>query len=636
MLRVFHTYRKTVFGILVVSIAAVSMTGFGVNAFHRYEADKVYAVKVDDERIGHVEFEREREQLQNRYRAMLGKNYGQLAGFLEANLGQQVIDKIISDTLMLREAKKNEIYSGSSELERIMRQEVFGGNFDADMYRQFLRQINQSAAKFEAEIRDSAVRAQFVGLLSDVTFPSDEEARALWEREETSYAVRHLEFDPATFEANVGEPEVKVLEEFYSNRASEYELPARVAYEYVVFDPSQFRDLVTPSDEDIELHYAENSRRFMTAPETRARHIQFTFAKNAKPEEMVKLKEKATEVLAKLRAGEPFDSLATQFSDDITSNTIGGDLGSIVPGKMSGEFDAAVARLTAGQISDVVETPYGYHIIKVESRTEAEPQKLEVVRDTIIAEIKMREAPAYTAEKAHQIFEMWNSSTQSLGDIATAEKLERRATEGLVSAEADPAPDLMSLSRQVLQNPEVKKQLLEIGERSVLVSVTEYKEPTIPALAEIKERLLADYRKTEGARLARAAASEALAALEGEKAPSLEAFAKERKLPVVNTPAISRANPGSGPLADTTVQEAIFTTFTPLATPTQVFEVGGKSYILQVVSITPPDRAKATEKLATFKKRAVESNSQAILTAVLAGLKADSNIDIDPQLLASR
>jgi hypothetical protein len=248
----------------------------------------------------------------------------------------------------------------------------------------------------------------------------------------------------------------------------------------------------------------------------------------------------------------------------------------------------------------------------------------------------MREAPAYTAEKAHQIFEMWNSSTQSLGDIATAEKLERRATEGLVSAEADPAPDLMSLSRQVLQNPEVKKQLLEIGERSVLVSVTEYKEPTIPALAEIKERLLADYRKTEGARLARAAASEALAALEGEKAPSLEAFAKERKLPVVNTPAISRANPGSGPLADTTVQEAIFTTFTPLATPTQVFEVGGKSYIVQVVSITPPDRAKATEKLATFKKRAVESNSQAILTAVLAGLKADSNIDIDPQLLASR
>jgi len=636
MLRVFHTYRKTVFGILVVSIAAVSMTGFGVNAFHNYEADKVYAVKIDDERVSHIEFEREREQLQNRYRAMLGKNYAQLAGFLESNLGQQVIDKIISDTLMLREAKKNEIYSGSSELERIMRQEVFGGDFNADMYRQFLRQINQSAAKFEGEIRDSAVRAQFVGLLSDVTFPSNEEARALWEREETVYGVRHLEFDPVAFEAKVGVPDAKALDDFYSNRASEYELPARVAYEYIVFEPSRFRDLVAPTDDDIEMYYAENSSRFVTAPETRARHIQFTFAKDAKPEEMAKVKEKATEVLAKLRAGEPFDALANQFSDDITSNTVGGDLGALIPGKMSAEFDAAASKLAVGAISELIETPYGYHIIKVDARTEAEPKKLEAVRETIVTEIKMLEAPAYTAEKAHQAFDAWTKSTQSLTDIATAEKLERRATEGLVVAEADPAPDLMSLSRQVLQNPEVKKQIVEIGDRSVLVAVTDYKEPTIPALGEIKERVSADYRKSEGARLGREAANESLAILGGDKAPAFDAFAKERKLPIVDTAAVSRANPGSGPLVDPAVQEGIFSTFTPLARPTQVFEVGGKSYIFQVIAITPPDPAKAAEKLPTYKKRAAESNSQAILTAVLAGLKADSTIDIDPQLLASR
>lgn len=637
MLRVFHTYRKTVFGILVVSIAAMAMTGFGVNAFHNFEANQVYAVKIDDDRFSHADFERERNQVQARYRAMLGNNYDQLAGFIEANLGQQVVDKMIADTLVLREAKRNEIYAGSGELERLMRTEVFGGNFDPAMYRQFLRQMNMSAATFEASIRDSAVRAQLVGLLSDVTFPSNDEARALWEREETTYGVRHLEFDPTVFEKKVSTPDEAALGEFYSNRASDYELPARVAYDYVVFDPSAFRDLVVPTEEDIELYYTDNSRRFMTAPETRARHIQFTFAKGAKPAEMAAVKERATGVLARVRAGESFEELANQFSDDLASNTIGGDVGVVTSGKMSPEFDAATASLAVGEVSDVVEAPYGYHIIKVESRREAEPQKLEAVRGTIIEELKQREVPAYTAEKAHQIFESWRSSDRSLADVVAAEKLEVRSTAGLVGAVADPAPDLMGLSRQVLQNPDVKKQIVEVGDRSLLVAVTEYKEPTVPALAEVKERVLADYRVAQGRRLAREAANQALTALTGEKAPAWDVYAKEHGAALVDSGTMSRASPGGGaPLTDSAIQEAVFGTFTAGTTPAKVFDVGGKSYIINVKSITPPAEDEAARKIPEYKKRAAETNAQTLLTSVLAGLKADATIDVDPQLLAAR
>lgn len=634
MLRFFHSYRKTVFGILVVSLAALSMTGFGINAFQNYEQSQVYAVKVDDTRVDFMQFQREKEQLQNRYRAMLGKNYGQLAPLLEANLGQQVVEKVIADVLMLREARKNDLYSGPDELQRLLRTQIFGGNFDPELYRQYLREMNQSAASFERDVSDSAVRAQFVGLLSDAAFASTEEARAMWEREETSYAVRHLAFDPAAFEAKVAVSDEKALEAFYADHASEYEQPARAAYDYVVFDPAKFRDLVQPSAEDVEMYYQDNQNRYLTQLEIRVRHIQFTYGKDAKPDEMAKVKERANEALVKAQAGEPFDALANQYSDDLTSNTIGGELGVLVRGKRDPAFEAAAMKLLEGQISDLVSTPYGYHIIKVDSRKEPEPKKLEEVKDSIVQDLKVREAPAYTADKAQQIFEEWQKSDRALAEVAKAQTLTLGSTAGLLAAEADPAPELSTLTNQVIGMSDVKKQIAELGDRIVLVELKELKEPSIPSFAEVKEKVTAAFRKAEGVRLAREAAAKALETLQKDDQATLDGAAKELKLTVVDTPAISRAKPGSGILADAGVQEAIFGSFTPLAKPSRVFEVDGKSYIVQVKAITKPDQAAAAEKIGTYKTRAAEANAQSLINSVLATLKANASIDVDPQLLA--
>jgi peptidyl-prolyl cis-trans isomerase D len=417
MLRMFHTHRKTVFGILVVSIAVISMTGFGVNFLQDYERGQVYAVKIDDDKVDFAQFDRERREIQNRYRSMLGKNYAQLASMLEANLNQQVVDKVISDNLVLKAARKSDLYSGPDELQRIMRTQVFSGGFDVEMYRRFLAEMNLSAAAFEREVRDTALRAQFIGLLTDVTGASAEEARAMWERDETTYAVRYVEFDPAKFEAQVDVKDDTVLEEFYTTNASDYEQPAKVGYEYVVFDPRKFESLVEPSAEDIEMFYQDNQSRFMNPLEFRARHIQLTYPKGAKPEEMAKLKERATEALTKIQAGEAFEAVATQYSDDLNSNTIGGDLGFVQPGKMSREFDAAVAQLAVGAVSEVVSTPYGFHIVKLEERREPEPKKLEEVKEIIVKEIRTREAPAYTADRAQQLFEEWRSRERSWREV---------------------------------------------------------------------------------------------------------------------------------------------------------------------------------------------------------------------------
>jgi peptidyl-prolyl cis-trans isomerase D len=636
MLRMFHTHRKTVFGILVVCIAAMSMTGFGVNMYQNYEADKVYAIKIDDERVGFMEFDRERRQLQNRYRSMLGQNYAQLAPMLEANLNQQVIDKVISDNLFLKAAQANGLFSGPDELQRIMRSQVFSGGFDAEMYRRFLQEMNLSAPAFEQEVRDSALRAQFVGLFSDVTGASMEEARAMWEQDETTYSVRYVEFDPVKFEGQVDVSNEVALEEFYTTNASDYERPAQVAYDYVVLDPQKFVDLVVPSEEDIEMYYQDNQSRFMNPLEYRARHVQFTYAKGAKAEEMAKTKERAQEALIKIQAGEDFGSVATQYSDDLTSNTAGGDLGFVKVGTLSAEFDGAVAKLAVGAVSELVSTPYGFHIIKLEERKEPEPQKLEVVRATIVKELQLREAPAYTADRAQQLFEEWSKSEGKLSDFASKHGLVAEQSKGLRGVGSDPASNLQGLTERILVTPEVQKQIVEAGELTVLAEIREFKEPTIPPFGEVKADVLAAYRRQESKRLATEAGARMLAALTGDTPPDFAKFAAEQKLSILEANGFSRAKPAAGVIGSPEIQSAIFNTVAPLAHPKKVFEVGGKGYIFQVKDIKKPDTGLLTERLADYKNRAAERNVQILVGSVLAKLKADATIDVDPQLVVRK
>lgn len=632
----FHTHRKTVFGIIVVSIAVLSMTGFGVNFFQDYERGKVYAIKIDDERIDFAQFDRERRQIQNRYRSMLGKNYAQLAPMLEANLNQQVVDKVISDNLVLKAARDNELYSGPEELQRILRTQVFTGGFDAAMYRQYLQEMNLSAPAFEREVRDTALRAQLVGILSDVTNASDEEARAMWEREETTYAVQYVEFDPARFEEQVDVSDVTVLEEYYTTNAADYEQPAKVSYEYVVLDPKKFEDLVVPTAEDIEMFYQDNQSRFMKPLEFRVRHIQLTFPKGAKPEEMATVKERATEALAKIQTGESFDAVATQYSDDLTSNTVGGDLGVIGLGKMSPEFDAALTQLGVGMVSELISTPYGFHIIKLEERREAEPKKLEEVRDSIVSEIRTREAPAYTADRAQQLFEEWGKGDGALANIATQLSLVVEKTSTALAQGADPAPTVRGLTEKVLMTPDAVKQLVELGAFSVLVQIKEYQEPSIPAFAEVKDRVTAAYRRSEAKRLASEAGARFIAAFAEDEKVDLSKVASEMKLAVLESRGISRAKPAAGALSDPAVQAAMFNTVTPLSPPTKVFNVGGKGYVVQVREIQRPDPAQAVERLAQYRTRATEVNTQNLIGSVLTKLKADATIDVDPQVVAQQ
>ncbi len=635
MIRIFRKYRKTVFGVIVVAMASLSMTGFGVNLYSHMEKDRNYAIKVDDTVINHSQFERERNQIQERYRQMFGKNYYQFAKSLEANMNQQVVDKLIADTLLEREARKNELYIGNEEVSNILRAEVFQQGMDTRMYAAILRQLGMTAQEFEQQIRDEALRQAFAGMLSDVSFASTQEAKALWETEETVYSVSHVEFAPAKFEGEVKAPEDKVLQGFYDDHASDYEEPAVVSYDYVVFNPDSFLELVQVTDDDIELYYTDHQADFTDPAQVKARHIQFTYPKAADPKTMADLKEKAQEVLTKAQAGEPFENLAQLYSDDVSTNLSGGDLGWIPKGKMAKEFDAAAFKMKEGEISELVTTDYGFHIIKVEGMKEPEPKKLEDVRAEITKIIQKREAPAYTADHAHQLFEKWDKTELSLPEFAAKNGLTTVATAGPLAEEKDPAADVAGLTKEVLRLSDEPKQLVELKEVTVMVGIKEYKEPRIPPFPEIKTKVFEAYKKAEAKRMAEEASSSFVKAFEG-KEENLPALAKAWHLTPVETKDLSRQKGGTGIFANNEIRDAVYSTFTPLEKPRRSYKIGDSYYVLQVQTVQKPVIDDSSEKLLTYRNRAAQANAQTLTASVLNRLKAEAKIDVDPHLLATK
>jgi peptidyl-prolyl cis-trans isomerase D len=613
-------------------MVSLAMSGFGVDMM-RGNRDS-YAVKIDEHSVSHDAFYRERRDLEERYRMVFGKNFGELAKQLNLNMGQQTIDKVISDYLIEREATRLGLAVGPQEVSSVITTQIFGGKFDAAAYANFLRRIGMTSQAFEERVRLDALRQAFTAILRSASIASQTEARAALRRDETSFHVEYVEFDPAQVLTQVKEPSEEELQKYLDSNTTRFEQSERARFEYVALDPNKFLDLVKVSPEDVELYYTDNQSDFMRPEALKVRHVQLNYAKSASPQEMASVKEKAQQVQAKAAAGEPFESLVLQYSDDITTKALGGDLGWLNRGKMDKAFDAVVFKQKVAGLAPMVETDYGFHIVYVDAYREPAAKELAEVRAEIETLLKKQEAPAYTAEKAHELFEQWKKSDLSLSDFAKQHSLVAASTKGLLSQEADPEAGLKGLSAAVIDNPEEQKQLIDIGEKSVLVSILEFRPTEVPSLGQIKEKVKEAYRKEQAQQLAKTSANEFAKALSADGSKGIVSLAKAQKREVKTVKDLKKASAGNtSPFQSEAIQKAVFKQSGP-ARLADTFESAGKMYVLEVVGVTAPSEQLVQQKVSEAQKNESQELAQLLTASLNARLKAQSVIDVAPGLLA--
>ena len=354
--------------------------------------------------ISSQEFLRSYRAQEQQYRQQLGS---QFSPDLMRQLGfdNLVLRQIVQNQILLLEAERQGLMVTDQEVsDYILSLPVFqsGGKFiGREAYLSFLAQNSLSASQFEVQLRQDLMRQKLQSLVTDGIVVPEAELEEEYRRRNEKLHLEYAFVPKAEFEAQVQVTDEEARR-YYDENKKKFERPVQRKVRFITLTPQLFAGAVSVSDREIQRYYEQNSSRYETGDQVAASHILFKTEPGTPGKDEEAVRKKAEAVLALVHAGADFAELAREHSED-TSAENGGDLGLFGKGDMVPEFEAAAEALQEGQVSDLVRSTYGFHIIKLNGREKAFIRPLDSVREEIrntITQEKAREAMESAVESA--------------------------------------------------------------------------------------------------------------------------------------------------------------------------------------------------------------------------------------------
>jgi len=513
------------------------MRNGGVAGVTGLQADDVVA-SVEDERITAGEYQRlYAQQLQSLRQAYGGAMDDRM--LQQLGVGQRLLSQMVDETAMVVEAERLGLTVSDRELaERIKRLPGFqqNGQFVGEAtYRQILSMQRPPVrpSEFEGQLRRSLMAQKLQAAVTSWIRVSDAEVDAEYRKRNEKVKLDLAVFTANQFREGIQPTDAELTAQFTAHQDL-YKVPEKRRVRYLSVNSDALREKMTASPQEIEARYRENGQMYSTPEQVRASHILFKI--EGKDEAAVK--KTAEAVLARAKAGEDFAALAKKYSEDDTNKDKGGDLDYFGRGAMAKEFEDAAFALAPGQISDLVKTSFGYHIIKSFDKKAASTRTLDEVRPMIAEQIKQEKAQQQATDLATQIAAEVKQPAD-LDKVAAARGL-TVGDSGLFARE-EPLAGLgfvPSISAEAfsMEKGKVSGQL-RTNQGYAFIALTEIQEPHAPKLEEVKDKVREDVVRQKALDLARAkAAAVAQAASKGNFA----AAAKSAGVEVKNTDFVAR------------------------------------------------------------------------------------------------
>ncbi len=305
------------------------------------------------------------------------------------------------------------------------------GSLDMERYRQLVASQGLTPEGFEARVRrDLSVRQVEAGVLTTAfaaPLVADVSLGAFFEKRE----VQFLNFPAADFAAKVTLTDAEV-QTFYDANKLLFQAPESVNIEYVVLDLDSIKKSISVNEQDVKSYYEQNVARLSGNEERRASHILINAPRDAPAAERQKAKAQAQELLAQVRKSpDQFAELAKKNSQDKGSAANGGDLDFFARGAMVKPFEDAAFSMKKGDISDLVESDFGYHIIQLTDIRAPKQRSFEELRAGIESDLKTQQAQRKFAESAEAFTNGVYEQPDSLKPVAERLKLDIRTVNGL-------------------------------------------------------------------------------------------------------------------------------------------------------------------------------------------------------------
>jgi peptidyl-prolyl cis-trans isomerase D len=371
--------------------------------------------KVAGHSITKEEFDIARREQAERLRQAYGPQFDpKLLDTPEAR--QAVLDNLIAQKAIEAEAVRSKVSVSDAELQRAILQipdlKKPDGSFDMERYKALLAAQGKTPDMFDKQLRRDLAMQQLNAAVQNSGFAPKTLATRLSEINEQQREVQEQVFKAEDYASQVKITD-EMLKTYYENSGSRFDTPERLKAEYVVLSPAAAASQVSVSDADIQSFYEQNKKRYSTDEQRRASHILIVAAKDAPAKERQAAHAKAESLLAQLRKNPgDFAKLAKENSQDPGSAERGGDLDFFGRGMMVKPFEDAAFKLKPGEISDVVESEFGYHIIKLTDVKPGGVRALDQVKEEIAAEIKKQLA----AKKFNELAESFSNTVYEQAD----------------------------------------------------------------------------------------------------------------------------------------------------------------------------------------------------------------------------
>jgi len=417
-------------------------------------------------------------EFQTAYRNYIDRMRGQLTPeMLRAfRFEHQIMDALVMRHVMTEQARRLGLNASVADIEqRILENPAFreAGNFiGRARYQAILAQNNLTIEEFESGVRDDIMTDKLKSFVTAGVTVSDKEVETEYKRRNEKAKLDYFVIDPAKLDDKVTLTDQE-KRDYYEKNKAKYSVPETRQARYIFVETVKMRSQVTVSDSELRQYYEQHQSEYRLPDRVTAQHILFK-TQEKKPEEIAAIRQKARDVLERAKKGEDFESLAKQFSED-TSAANGGDLGSFTRGQMVPEFEQVAFSLAPGTISDLVQTQFGIHIIKVREKQEARNRPFEELKEAVRPIVSTRKAEQKVSDVAQQIA-VELVSNKDLNAVAQKFGVEVKET-GLV----EPGQQILELGNAA----ELERRMAMMAKGEIGTAIPVERGYVVPMLTEI-------------------------------------------------------------------------------------------------------------------------------------------------------
>lgn len=589
-----------IIAIFVLGLLAVPFLFFGMESYMRSVPEDSVAI-IGDAEISSSEFQTSFAQYRRQQREQLGDDYDDIE-MNQPEARREHLESMIEEVLLQEYALDLGLEVGDRMIAEIIRGiEAFqvGGQFDPEAYQRVLQASGQTPASFEREMRDDILTRLIPGALSESVVVTESEIDRLIALQNETRQIAMVQIPLSRFHDEIEISEADI-ETYYQDNPDEFSTEETVRLAYVELDAEELDIDATLSEEELRQRYEAASQRYLTPEARHASHILI--------EENGDAEARARDIYQQIEDGASFEELAREHSDDPGSSDQGGDLGWIEPDDMIEGFEDALYALDeAGDVSEPVETRFGWHIIRLEEIRPPEGMPFEEAREEILEDYAMRQREELYMEMSERMIDLVYADDSSLEPLADELDLEIQYTEPFTrdGAESGIAADSRvveeAFSDLVLQDGAVSDPIELDDNRQIAIKVEEHSpsepRPLDEVADSIRERLLEQRARDRAEEYAHELVEAA-----GDNGSDLETVAEEESLELTEHESVGRNDFQLGP----SLVQDLFRLPRPGSTP-DVHVLSGSDYeaVVRLEAVTEGNPATAGEEERDMMRRQV-------------------------------